>query len=104
MDKRHLLGKRLRELRKRNDFTLAELAEKINIEPSSLGNIENGYNYPKVATLEALSVALNCTIGDFFEFEHHCATEDLIAEICKMLQAHPDKVSDVYKMVKALIK
>ena len=104
MDKRHLLGKRLRELRKRNNFTLAELAEKVDIEPSSLGNIENGYNYPKVATLEALSVALDCGIGDFFDFEHHCPTGDLIAEICRLLQANPEKVIDVYKMVKALLK
>lgn len=103
MDKRHLLGKRLRELRKRNGFTLAELAEKINIEPSSLGNIENGYNYPKVATLDALSLALNCNICDFFEFEHHQSTTDLVTEICKLLEANPEKVSDVYKMIKALV-
>lgn len=103
MDKRHLLGKRLRELRKRNEFTLAQLAEKINVEPSSLGNIENGYNYPKVVTLEALALALNCSIGDFFEFEHHRSSTDLVAEICRLLEKNPDKVSDIYKMVKALV-
>ena len=104
MDKQHLLGKRLRELRKRKSYTLAELAEKIGIEPSSLGNIENGYNYPKVSTLEALSVALECKIVDFFDFEHQNSTDNLVAEICKLLNEHPERVVDIYKMLTALVK
>ena len=101
-DKKKLLGQRIKELRKRNNLTLAELGEKIGIEPSSLGNIENGYNYPLLNNLEALANALNCNIRDFFLFEHLDNEQNLISEINKMLQNHPDKISDIYKMLKGL--
>lgn len=98
-DKRKLLGLRLRELRKRNNYTLAQLAEKIGLEPSSLGNIENGYNYPKISTLENLSSVLKCSIEDFFCYEHLKEDKNLLDEIVKMLQNNPTQIRFVYKML-----
>jgi len=103
-DRKKLLGKRLRKLRKRNGLTLAQLAEKINIEPSSLGNIENGYNYPKVSTLESLSNAFGCDMRDFFTFGHFENNSDLLSEINLMLEQHPDKIQPIYKMLKGLFE
>ena len=102
LDKKKLLGKRLKELRKKQKFTLAQLSEKIGIEPSSLGNIENGYNYPKISTLENLSKALNCKISDFFNFEHLEAEQNLIDEINKKLSKNPDKIQEIYKIITAI--
>ena len=104
VDKKNLLGQRVRELRKRNKYTLAQLAEKIELEPSSLGNIENGYNYPKISTLESLSAILNCSIKDFFSYEHLDNEQNLLDEIVKMLKNHPDKIKPVYKMLNGLFK
>ena len=103
MDKRKLLGKRLKELRNSRKWTLAQLAEKIGIEPSSLGNIENGYNYPKMATLIELASALNCRVADFFIYEHFNSTQSLIDDINKKLSENPDKIQEIYKIVAALI-
>ena len=103
-DKRKLLGQRLRELRKRNNLTLAQLSEKIEVEPSSLGNIENGYNYPKISTLENLAQALNCSLKDFFIFEHLNEQENLLSEILIMLKNHPEQIRSVYKMLNGLFE
>ena len=102
MDKKKLLGKRLKELRKNKRLTLAQLAEKIDIEPSSLGNIENGYNYPKISTLDALAIALECKISDFFNFEHHDLSLNLIDEINQKLNKNPDKIQEIYKIIQAI--
>ena len=85
-------------------MTLAKLGEKVGIEPSSLGNIENGYNYPKMSTLEELANALDCKISDFFVFEHLNTNENLIAEINEKLLENPDKVKDIYKIILAITK
>ena len=46
-----------------------------------MGNIENGYNYPKLSALEKLSKALEYKITDFFNFEHLETEQNLIYEI-----------------------
>ena len=102
MEKKKLLGKRLKELRKAKKLTLAQLGEMVGIEPSSLGNIENGYNYPKMSTLEELSKALDCNISDFFNFEHHNSSQNLIEEINQKLASNPDKIQEIYKIIQAL--
>ena len=103
-DKKKLFGKRLRELRKRNNYTLAQLSEKISIEPSSLGNIENGYNYPKISTLEKLAEVLECKVRDFFCYEHMMNENSLLDEIVIMLNKNPDKIQAVYKMIRGLVE
>lgn len=46
MDNKKLLGKRIRELRKNRGIKQEQLAEMVGLEPTSISNIENGYNYP----------------------------------------------------------
>ena len=48
MDNKKLLGSRLKELRKRKGLTQEKLAELVELEPASICNIENGYNYPSL--------------------------------------------------------
>ena len=45
-NKKALLGKRLRDLRKQKGYNQEELAEIINVDPTTISNIENGKNYP----------------------------------------------------------
>ncbi len=104
LGKKKLLGQRLKELRKRNHYTLAQLSEKINLEPSSLGNIENGYNYPKISTLEKLAEVLNCSMQDFFNFDHQRDSELLLEEIYETLQNNPDKIKCVYRILVGLLE
>ncbi|MCD8377665.1 MAG: helix-turn-helix domain-containing protein [Candidatus Gastranaerophilales bacterium] len=104
MDKKKLLGKRIQEFRKRKNIKQETLAEMVCVEPASISNIENGRNYPSFATLEKIIQVLDITFIEVFEFEQHQPKEDLMKEIYLLLTNNPDKIQDVYKIVKALIE
>ena len=104
MDKKILLGKRLRELRKKYGINQEKLAELVNVDPTTISNIENGKNYPSLSNLENILSILNCTFTEVFDFEHKKNTADLTEEIINCLKRNPDKVEDFYKIVIALTK
>jgi transcriptional regulator with XRE-family HTH domain/predicted Fe-Mo cluster-binding NifX family protein len=62
-----LVGRRLRDLRTRQGFSLRALAEKSGLNVNTLSLVENGKSSPSVSTLQQLSVALNVPISGFFE-------------------------------------
>lgn len=104
MNKKELLGKRLRELRKRKGINQEKLAELINVDPTTISNIENGKNYPSMVNLENLLDVLNSSFMEAFDFEHKNTNENLITQINKRLKDNPEKVEDFYKIVMALTK
>ncbi len=104
MNKKILLGRRLRELRKRKGINQEQLAELVSVEPATISNIENGKNYPSMTNLESILKVLNCSFLDAFDFEHTNTNENLIEEINLALKNNPSKISDFYKIIKALIK
>lgn len=104
MNKKELLGKRLRELRKRKGINQEKLAELIDVDPTTISNIENGKNYPSMINLENLLNVLDCSFTEAFDFEHKNSAEDLISQITNKLKNNPDKLEDFYKIVMALTK
>lgn len=104
MNKKELLGKRLRELRKRKGINQEKLAELINVDPTTISNIENGKNYPSMINLENLLDVLESSFSEAFDFEHKNTNEDLLTQINKKLKDNPDKIEDFYKIVAALTK
>lgn len=104
MEKKQLLGKRLRELRKRKGINQEKLAEYINVEPATISNIENGKNYPSMINLENILNVLNVSFSEVFDFEHKNSNENLIEQINRALKNNPDKIEDFYKIIMALIK
>lgn len=104
MSKKELLGKRLRELRKRKGINQEKLAELINVDPTTISNMENGKNYPSLVNLENLLDVLNSSFMEVFDFEHKNTNENLITQINKRLKDNPEKVEDFYKIVMALTK
>ena len=69
-DVKILFGKRLRELRKRNNMTQEKLAEIIGIEPRNILKIENGKSFPRISTMQKIMEIFDCKASDLFEFEH----------------------------------
>ena len=105
MDTKHLLGKRIKELRKKKGLSQEQLAEKVGFETSnSISNVENGYNYPSIQNLEKILKVLGTNFQSVFTFEQHQEIDVLIEEINRILNEHPEKVSDIYKIIKALIE
>lgn len=104
MNKKELLGKRLRELRKRKGINQEKLAELIDVDPTTISNIENGKNYPSMINLENLLNVLDSSFMEAFDFEHKNSDKDLITQIIDKLKSNPDKIEDFYKIVMALTK
>ena len=104
MDTKKLLGRRLRELRKRKGFNQEKLAELISVEPATFSNIENGKNYPSMMNLESIVKVLNCTFSEAFDYEHKNTEENLLEQINQVLKNNPEKIEDFYKIVMALTK
>jgi transcriptional regulator with XRE-family HTH domain/predicted Fe-Mo cluster-binding NifX family protein len=63
------VGRKLRDLRTRQGFSLRALAEKSGLNVNTLSLVENSKSSPSVSTLQQLAVALNVPISGFFETE-----------------------------------
>ena len=60
-------GKRFAEIRRSKGFTQERLAEKANITPLSIGFIEQGRRWPRIATIHKLAKCLNVSVDEFFK-------------------------------------
>src|SRR6185312_17011074 len=60
------IGREVREFRKRQEMTVAELAKLAELSAGMLSKIENGMTSPSLATLQALSRALNVPVTALF--------------------------------------
>jgi len=60
------IGEQVRAFRKQLHMTVAEVANQADLSPGMLSKIENGLTSPSLATLKALSGALNVPVTAFF--------------------------------------
>ena len=60
------IGEQVRAFRKQLHMTVAEVASQADLSPGMLSKIENGLTSPSLATLKALSGALNVPVTAFF--------------------------------------
>lgn len=60
------IGREIRNFRTKMDLTIAELAKLADLSPGMLSKIENGNTSPSLATLQAISRALNIPVTAFF--------------------------------------
>lgn len=104
MDKKKLLGKRLRELRKRKSITQERLSELIDVDPTTISNIENGKNYPAMNNLVNIVDVLGISFVEVFDFEHKGASDNLVDEIIDIMHKNPESVELFYKIIKAIVK
>lgn len=102
MNIKKLLGKQIKEIRKSKKLTQENVAEQIGIEVSSFCNIENGKYYPTAENLDKIMSVLEVSPSKLFSFEHQQEDVDLIKEINSILLENPEKIKDIYKILKAL--
>ena len=60
------IGRQVRQFRQQLDMTVAEVAKLAGLSSGMLSKIENGMTSPSLATLRALSRALNVPVTSFF--------------------------------------
>jgi transcriptional regulator with XRE-family HTH domain len=69
------IGRQVRAFRNQLNMTVVEVAKQAGVSPGMLSKIENGHTSPSLATLSALSRALNVPVTSLFrtyEQEHDC--------------------------------
>ncbi len=81
-----LFGKKLKELRKKNNLTQARLAELVNVDDKHISCIESGKNFPSADLLVRLCDAFKIEAKDFFEFYHLQEPNDLRKSINSMVK------------------
>lgn len=60
------IGRQVRDFRTQLNMTVVEVAKQAGLSPGMLSKIENGNTSPSLATLRALSRALNVPVTSFF--------------------------------------
>tara|TARA_B100000579_G_scaffold418081_1_gene415269 strand:+ start:100 stop:732 length:633 start_codon:yes stop_codon:yes gene_type:complete len=60
------IGSEVREFRRQQNMTVAELSKSANVSTGMLSKIENGITSPSLSTLQALSKALQVPVTAFF--------------------------------------
>jgi transcriptional regulator with XRE-family HTH domain len=68
MDKYAELGRQIKKLREKKKFTQQELANKVEINLSYMGNIEIGAKKPSLHILFRIAEKLNVKVQDLFTF------------------------------------
>ena len=94
---KEMLGKRIKEIRKRRGLTQEKLAELAGIEPPSLSNIENGKNYPNHDTLEKISLALDVKPFELYLFEYYISGEKMIEEMTNYMSKDEKLTQKMYQ-------
>ena len=84
-----LIGKRIKEVRIKLDLTQEELADKAELHPSYIGQVERGSKKVSIQTLDKITRALNIPLKSIYDFsENPCMTEKdlLVAELFGILK------------------
>jgi transcriptional regulator with XRE-family HTH domain len=79
------LGEFIRELRDKADLSLRELANKVDISPPFLSDIELGRRYPSDETLQKISKVLKVPVEEFKTHDHR----DSVADLKRLIEANP---------------
>lgn len=101
------LGIKIKRMRKKRGMTQEQLAEVLDISLRTLSGIEIGENFVTADTLDKIVVALDTTNEDLFATEHLKTPQELVDEIIsdvKSVKKEPEKLENIYKVVKSLMK
>ena len=78
MDELKLLGRRIKELRKKRGLTQEQLAEKCHMHYKFLGSVERATVNPTLKILKKIAAALDVSLAELFRYESHAAAPQLI--------------------------
>ena len=100
MNNKKLLGKRIKEIRKKKGYTQEQLAEIVNIDITTLSGIESGRHFPSLVTLERIAKTLEVALITLFDFSHLASIDDMKSLIKDNLNLlSDDDVKLVYRLL-----
>jgi len=97
-----LVGKRIKEERKRLNITQEDLADKTNLSVAFIGQIERGVNRASLTTIEKVAQALEIPIANLFK---NIPTKKTEYTITKQLESMlRDKSPKEQKLARELLR
>ena len=103
MTLKNKVGKRIKELRVKRKISQEKLSEMAEISQNMLSGIETGNHFCSAETLEKIITSLNVEASELFDFGHQKNKTELLDEINKILSSNPDKLEEIYKIIKAIV-
>ena len=86
------LGRRIRKLRRKAGLTQAKLAEKAELSPKHLGELERGRGNPSLSSLENLARALNVSLPELFDYQRErLSSGEIKAQVHQMIDTASDE-------------
>ena len=102
IEKRVLLGRKIKTIRKQKGFTQETFSEKIGIETSSLSNIENGKSFPSLLTFTKIAEILNMSYDELFDVEYLKDDEIIENEMLSMIKNQTKENKQIiYRILKS---
>ena len=99
-----LFGKKIKELRKKRNYTQAQLAEIVNVDDKHISCIESGKNFPSADLIYRLSYALGVEVKDLFEFYYHQTPQNLKNETKLLLdKLNNEELILAYKYIRTFL-
>lgn len=93
MNVKNIFGNNLNRIRKSNNLTQEELAEKLNIIPTHLSRIENGKSFVTAELLDALCVIFNISPASlFYTPQEYSGDDSLFAKIDSAIDEELEKL------------
>ena len=108
-DYRSSIGKKVRQLRLKHGWTQEELAEKLDLHPSFIGQIERGIKTASLDTLKKFSQVFGVKSGDFLnessDKEPAPGTRSVERKIIDLLKGYKTHEQEaVYKTIKYILR
>ena len=105
MELKRALGKRIKELRVKSNFTQAELAEKVAIAAKHQSCIETGKNFPSAELLEKYAKVFSINVLDLLNIKKDKSKLQMKTEIIDMLENAQEKdILIIYKVCLSILK
>lgn len=99
-----LFGKRIKELREKNNLTQEKLAEILELDYQTISRIETGYYFTSYDNLEKFATAFNVEIRDLFSTKHLEDKIDIEKEIISLIKKASIKEKKlIYKIVYSVV-
>jgi len=103
MNRKELLGLKVKELRKKRKITQEKLSELIGVDNGYISKLEVGQNFPSLGTLEKIANVLEVDLSDFFQFSPPKDTDFKTEVIDIYDKLSKDKQYTLYRVAKGLL-
>ena len=101
-----LLGARVKSIRETRGLTQEKLAEKVDMNPVYLSNIERGRENPTLNLLMGISTALEVEMWELFDFKHETnpkALRDMLKKLTNELEDE-EKLKTAVRLLRVITR